>query len=283
MIGIYHISYKEQAYYLNMKKFLILAASALLAAMTFTSCEKEDNGNAPVLPSVETIKIKMPEKAVTKADVDPAFNYNAYIEQMLENWNKIYETIINIPVHGFELASNVTPVKDGKTWTWSVIVTEGLSSYEVSINGTVIRKDHVDWEIKVSGASFWNKWNKTDYAWITGTSALDGSEGSWRVMAGPSTDVVLVSIDWLAKDCQVQSVKVSYELDQLFGGILATFNGSYVEYSNAASSDEYTDTIVAHYNQKGLGFIDAIVEWNDQTGEFRIKSEADFGDLEWHC
>lgn len=264
-----------------MKKIMTIAAAVIMAAMTFTSCQK-DEATAPVLPSVETIRIKMPSMTATKADVDPAYNYNAYLEKMLENWNKIYESIINAPVKGFELAANVTPVKNGKTWTWSVIVTEGLKTYEVSVEGTVIREQYVDWEVHVS-SNLWKIGNSHDYVWITGRSDLDGSEGSWQIKAGPAFDMVLVNVDWTAKDHSVQSVRVSYELDQIFHGILAAFNGSYIEYSDTATSEDYTDTIVAHYNQKGLGYIDTIVEWNDQTCAFRIKSEADFGDLEWHC
>lgn len=266
-----------------MKRVIILAVSAIIAAIAFSSCEKENSSVAPVLPSAETIKINMPEAVKTKAGLDEGFTCNKAVEDILSNWCKIYENIANIPVHGFELAGNVTPVQNGHTWTWSVVVKEGLASYSVEINGTVVRNDHVKWEVRVSGASFWNKYSMNDYAWITGTSLLDGSEGSWQIMAGPTCNKVLVNIDWLAKDNNVQSVRLSYRLDKLFGGILAAFNGSYVEYSNTASSEEYTDSIVAHYNQDGLGFIDAIIEWNDESGLVRVKCEADFGDAEWHC
>lgn len=268
-----------------MKKFLTIAASLMIAALSFSSCEKDDFSKAPALPSVETLKIKMPQTVATKAsepvdETDPAYTYNKCIENALAQWNKIYETIINTPLKGFEMASQITPVQDGKQWTWSLLVGEGLATYEVDIVGTVARK-HVDWEIHVSSNLWSGKTN--NYAWITGTSALDGSEGSWNIMAGPSYNVVLVTVDWTAKNHDVQSVKSTYRLDKLFGGILAAFNGSYIEYSSGASDSAYTDTLTVHYYQEGLGFIDVFIEWNDLDGQCRIKSEAELGDKEWHC
>lgn len=267
-----------------MKKFMTLAAAFIMAAMTFTSCQKDDMSKAPVLPSAETVRIKMPQVTPsTKAsdETDPGYNYNACLEKILNNWNKIYDTIINIPVCGIDLAGEVKPIHNGNEWIWKVVVSEGLATYEVNVIGTVVKNDYVDWKVTVSSNLILA--GITHYTWLTGRSNLDGTEGSWKVNAGPGFDFVLVNVDWEAKDGDVQYVKVSYELNALFKDIVKGFNGSYIVYTNSASSEEFTDTIQAHYYLLGIGFADAAIEWNDETGLFRIKSDADFHDLDWHC
>lgn len=262
-----------------MKKFYIIAASAICALVLLCGCEKEKETTVPTPPSLETLKLPLPAEATTKANGEVSEAFKFVVNGVLYNWSLIYNSLIDIPVHGFELVINTTPEQIGNNkWKWESSFKDGLKTYAVDLFGTVVG-DMVNWELQVSSDGILGFQN---YTWITGTSALDGSHGNWMVNVSPTDTQVLVNLDWLCSEGQVQTVKLTYELNRLYAGILANFNGSSITYSRLATDPAYTNSLVSHYNHQGLGFWDVIIEWNDAAGTGRVCSQNNWGNTEWH-
>lgn len=270
---------------MTMKKHIILSLMAA-ACCIFGSCEKE-NACAPVPPPAQTLSIDfkaLPFATATKSgnDVDPGYNHSLtpITDIIFGIWEHIYNSIVNIPVGSFDAALNVNPVDGGNgEWIWDSTYKNFGRTYGVKLIATDAGKK-TDWELKVScdGLLGYN-----DYAWITGWSSKDGSEGEWFIKAGPhDTDVMLTS-SWQAKDGDVQSVRLTYDLDHRHGSISEFFNGSYVEYSHEVTDKAYDSSLEMHYGQNVMGLdVNAMIEWNSKTGECRINSRKVFDDAEWH-
>lgn len=267
----------------------IITTIALIAAVcaSFVSCQKEDNGIAPVPPSVESLQIafdKVPLKSamVKSDDIDPGFtrDISSLTDVIYRLWSHVYNEIANIPVHAFEAVVDVEPVNDGEGhWIWSSGFTAGSNKYTTDLIGTVKNKI-VNWELRVSLDSFLGY---RDYTWITGWSNLDGTEGSWDIRVSPIDTDVVVRSDWQAAGGQVQRVRLSYALDHNCGIIGAFFNGSYAEFSRSASDPTYDTSLTLRYNQSLLKMnVDASVEWNSSTGACRLLCKDIFSDTDWH-
>lgn len=269
-----------------MKKHILFISLIAAACCTLLSCEKE-SASTPVPPPAQTLTIDfgaLPFAPSTKSgdDVDPGYNHSLTpITDIIFNiWQHIYKSIVNIPVGSFDAVLNVNPVEGGNgEWIWESSYKNFGQTYGVKLIGTDAGKK-TDWELKIShdGLLGYN-----DYAWITGWSAKDGSEGEWYIKAGPrDTDVMLTS-SWKAVGNEVQSVKLTYDLDHRHGTISEFFNGSYVEYSHSATDKAYDSSLDMHYGQNVIGLnVNALIEWNSKTGECRINCDKVFDDSSWH-
>lgn len=253
-----------------MKNFLKTALVAGILCLAMSSCQKDDSGRAPRIPSVETVRIDLSSLPVTKAG--PSSETLAGLVDVLDNiWGHIYQQLINIPVGGLEIVADAQPVRDGNVWTWKVSDYNCLGQkYEVALVGKE-RGNKVEWELSVSRNGLGGFQN---YTWITGWSKKDGSEGQWMVSVGPGDTDVLVTSDWKAENGTVMDCRLTYNLGHAIGHIGSFFNGSYIEYINGASDNAYTNTLVARYFQIGHIEAGATVEWNYRTGACRFR----FGD-----
>lgn len=274
---IYTAEYKKV---ITMKKFFVIAAVAA-SAMLFASCQKDNH--APVPPKAESLSIDLAEFSApaTKAssdDIDAFYTFAA--DQVLANWVKIFEQVIAIPVHGYELVIDSTPVESGKGWIWSVTYKDALAqTYTVKLYGEDAGKK-TNWELRVSKDGLLGY---EDFCWITGWSSKDGRNGQWSVKVNPLDTDVLVTIDWTSDDTKLVSAKVTYTLDHLCCGIYPFFNGSYVEYLAGASDDAYDRTINACYSHMDSELWTVKIEWNSQNCSGRVRCDSKYGNMEWHC
>lgn len=266
-----------------MKKLTLAAIATLTAAFLFTSCtDRNEKPQKPILPPLESIVIGLPNDTATKASsadkTDPYFNFAA--NTVLANWSFIFNSIIAIPAHGIEIVMSSTPVESGDgEWLWSGTFKEGLNTYTVKLIGQVEKNVTVNWEVRVSCEGILGY---EDFAWITGTSDINGEHGTWSVKVNPRQVDVLVNSEWAAKDGQLESVKLTYKLDKIYPGITVGFNDSYVLYERSASSSDYDRSITTHYNHLGLGWWDASIEWNSVSGAGRIICQNEWSNKDWH-
>lgn len=254
-----------------------------IAACTvlFASCQKDDH--APIPPKAESIALDLStfSSTATKAesdDIDEFYTFAA--DQVLANWIKIYEQIINIPVKGYELVINSTPVESGKGWLWTANYKDPLGQlYTVKLYGEDKGKK-TEWELRVSKDGLLGY---EDFCWISGWSSKDGRKGQWSVKVNPLDTDVLVTIDWTANDSKLLSSKITYALNHLCCGIHPFFNSSYIEYVAGASDDAYDSTITACYSHMENAFWTVKIEWNSENCSGRVSCESKFGSSEWHC
>lgn len=249
-----------------MKRLFSVIASACAICFAVASCQKDDSANAPKVPSVETIRIDLSTLPVTKSDNSEALA--SLVSSLNEFWGYIYDQIINIPVKGLEIVAGVQPVQDGNSYTWKVSDTNiAGQTYDVTLTGVVI-SDKVNWELSVSRDGTGGFQN---YTWITGWSMKDGSQGEWYVTVGPGDLDLLVTSSWTAADGEVQSCKLTYNLNHALGTLGSFFSGSYIEYIKGASDNAYTSTLNIHYSLIANITGDIIVEWNTRTKACRFK------------
>lgn len=269
-----------------MKKSTIAFVSFLAGITIFSSCQKNDvEKTAPVLPPVESI---MPDftsfNPATKAD--SRNEYLAYVtDYVISNWKTVYEQIINIPINGFKAFVDIQPVYQGNgMWLWRCDVSDGFTTYTVSLIGKEKRGDMVEWELAVSSEGLFALKN---FVWLTGESTKDGLNGSWKVSVGPTdiispTDVV-VSSDWECYDNhQIRKVDLTYALGHMCCGINPFFHNSTISYMAYATSDAYDHAVSAYYNHMGIGWWKADVEWNAADGSGQVKCSSKWNDGNWH-
>lgn len=267
-----------------MKKLAVIAMS-VFCAILLCGCQKEEySKTAPALPPVESIKIDLSSfNTPTKADCRN--EYFAYVvDHILNNWQNIFEQLINIPIEGFEQFVKITPVqKSNGTWLWQCEVKDGFTTYTVSLVGRE-KRDAVEWELSVSSEGLITVKN---FVWLTGESSKDGREGEWRVVSGPTdiispTDVAVES-HW---ECDVNrvitKVELTYKLDHCFVCLNPFQNDSRITYMRSATSEEYDHSVQTYYNQLGLGWWSADVEWNAENGAGRVMCSSKWNDGAWH-
>lgn len=271
-----------------MKKSNIAIVSFLAGACIFASCQKNDaEASAPVLPPVESI---MPDLSsfnpVTKADADSRNEYFAYVaDYVINNWQKVFEQVINIPVQGFQAFVDIHPVYQGNgMWLWQCDVRDGFTTYTVSLVGKVKRNSMVEWELAVSSKGLITLKN---FVWLTGESTKDGLKGNWKVSVGPTdlispTDVIVTS-EWECNSAkEVQKVDLTYALGHMCCGINPFFHNSTISYMAYATDDAYDHSVSAYYNHMGLGWWKADAEWNASNGSGQVRCSSKWGDSDWH-
>lgn len=269
-----------------MKKSFIAIISVLAGAFMFTSCQKDDaEPVAPVLPPVESI---MPDLSsfspVTKAG--SRNEYFAYVaDYVINNWQTVFEQIINIPIQGFQAFVNIHPVYQGDgMWMWQCEVKDGFTTYTVSLVGKEKEDNMVEWSLAVSSEGLFTLKN---FVWLTGESTRDGLKGNWKVAVGPTdfispTDVVVTS-EWVCNDShEIQKVDLTYALAHMCCGINPFFHNSTISYMAYATCKAYDHSVSAYYNHMGLGWWKAEVEWNESNGSGQVKCSSKWGDGDWH-
>lgn len=253
----------------DMKKLVKIIFVSVLSVVLASSCTKEDFGSrAPEPPSMGTLKIDysaIPSESKIKAlDINPASIY-------LKFWNGIYESIINIPIRGFQSCLKVAPEYIDGEWIWNSC----FKTYNIRLVACEQGNKYV-WELQVAGFSG----RETEYfTWIKGWSSRNGKNGEWSILIGPDdTDVFITSV-WTAKEGEVTSATFTCSVDHMIGSFGEFFNDSSITYLHSASDNAYDSTLEITYAQIGNILINVTVEWNSRTGDCRIRNAFDGA---WH-
>lgn len=271
-----------------MKHIFKVIVVAFAAVIMLSGCNKEDfSTSAPKLPPIESVKIDLSTFAgtpATKGNTSWNEYYQYVVESVLNNWNTLYEQIINIPLQGFEAFVNIQPVYQGDgVWMWQADFKDGFTTYTVSLLGAE-KRDCVEWELAVSSEGLFTLKN---FVWLTGTSTKDGREGEWKVAVGPTdlispTDVIVTSNWQCDANRKVTKVELTYELSHLCCGINPFFHNSKITWMASASDSDYDYSISAYYNHMGMAWWSADVEWNATNGAGRVKCANKWNDGAWY-
>jgi hypothetical protein len=260
-----------------MKKFFSITLIIVLAVNLFHSC-KEDKGNPPTLPPLETMTIDFSNFTTQKKSGDSEtfvkgtntsnWEFAAIVAGV---WKLIIGTTLAVPVQSFKIAIDQTPVLlETKTWQWSFTATVATVTYKARLTGQ-IRTSDVLWKMYVSkeGTGAF-----AEFVWFEGTSNLDGTGGQWILNESSSSPEPFLQIDWTKTGASVGTVKYSFVKD------LDSFKTSYIEYG--LTSNPLNAYYTIHY-YNGVKFSDVNVEWNTTTKNGRVKCLDYLGDTDWHC
>ena len=188
-----------------------LTALVLIGGLVFISCSDSPSGNneenPPQLPPVESLEVDLgillsQPKAVQQSD--SAFFRAYFTASILGGFLQLNA----LPVQILAGATENTPQYNGDgEWEWTYSASGPNGSFSVSLFAT-LQVDHVSWDFYISAAN--SQQNFDDVLLLTGTSALDGSEGTWNIY-NPGTGNVITSSEWEVGDSSASVTMSVYE------------------------------------------------------------------------
>ena len=146
-------------------------------------------------------------------------------------------------------AQDLTPESQSDGYHWIYTVTDPAIIADVNVKGRVSSNINASWEARVSSAS--TNPPLTNFALLTGTAALNGLSGSWRVnsASNPATPTGLLDVAWEHDDAETWRV--------VFINIIAGSStlGDYLEFQSSV------DLRRVLYYDKSANII-VSVDWN---------------------
>jgi hypothetical protein len=262
--------------------FIILSVAVLL----LNGCKQEETDTTdnitqdsePLeIPPVETFKMNFDSfvgsaaRAAKTGGYEPLAyvpsNYG-YAAGNVGVWNVLIAVGLAVPVATFIESFNHTPVlqSDG-TWVWSYSVKVAGINHTAELHGKIVDGE-VLWEMYVSKEEFY-----TDFNWFSGTSYLDGTQGTWTLKKSPDDPTPLLGIEW-SRDLQTQTGDIKY-MNIVPDG---PENGGYIYYGT--TSDPTYDAFYDIYNKGDDDLIE--IEWNRTAKNGRVRNLTHFGNEDWH-
>lgn len=263
----------------------ILFFALLLSLSIFQSCEKEsfDNGNpdnlvAPTLPTTDLYSI--PTAALRDDEADniansapPGVTYKNWIHAGLNLlvWNTVVVSQVTLPIAAFAEAFNHQAEFIGNaTFEWAYQYTApGANIYNISLTGQYISNtQEVDWVMtasKVGGFS--------DIIWYTGSTNQGNTQGTFTLNRNSNNPEPYLELAYTRNNSNNDGVVRYTNVAPNDPG-----NGNYIEYRTESSN---TFNRAFDLDLGSGNFLE--IQWNEPSGEGRVKHENHFNDTEWHC
>lgn len=168
--------------------YIGLVTAALISG---ASCSKEDNGDAPALPDLSTMK--MDTAFVSKLKSGSAtYEYGNFTKASLTVgvWSAAAYIYTAFPVVAFEKAASTKPIYDetSKLWVWSYNFNYLLADYKAELTGK-LSDTKVVWTMNITKVAAPNQ----KFKWFEGKSNFDNRSGTWQVydpVKGASVNIV---------------------------------------------------------------------------------------------
>lgn len=256
-----------------------VTAIAFLSAAMLTSCSKEDEvvddpGPAPVVPPAATFAMDFStfptEDEASNGRIEESKAHYGYAAINFVFWQSWLTVHLAIPVVAFKAAleQEATYIPAEQRWVWSYEVSEGQHTYEADLYAKVT-DGSVKWEMYVSKSGGFQ-----DFMWYKGTSALDGTKGSWTVSIEPEKNAREgLLIEWEKEDDEIASISYT-SIDQG-----SENEDSYITYGKTSETDFDSFYHVYISSEENLMKID----FNSETKAGRVQSAKYFQDDAWHC
>ncbi len=250
-----------------MKKYVLKSITfslILVLTVSLNACKKDKAGVAPVLPPSSSMSTDFSDfNSQGQKGVANWFHAAANITV----WNTILAVGLAVPVASFNEAFNHEAVlQETNRWMWTYSF-GGNKEYTAKLYGTV-NNDVVDWEMHISKSG-----NYTDFLWYTGTSAIDGSSGSWNLNEKPSNPKPFIAIIWSKEDDGTFNIKYTNTVSG------DKEKGAYISYGTVANAD--LDVFYHIYNKEKDNLIE--VEYSTSNKNGRVKDFLKFKDYGWNC
>jgi len=183
-------------------------------------------------------------------------------------WNTVITLHLAIPVAAFRHALMHKPeLQDDGTWVWSYEFNALFLQHTAELHGKIV-DDAIDWKMYIS-----RQGSFTDFLWYTGTSKLNGTEGTWELNQNPQDPNPYIGILWhLNSSTGTADIKYTNIIPD------GAENGGYIFYgiTNDITYNRFYDI----YNKGAENHTD--IEWHALNQNGRIKDPAFYKDSEWH-
>jgi len=259
-----------------MKKCL----AVLLSILVLFSCEKKENsGNPPEIPPVETMLIDFESIASSSKSVTITNMNWLYSASSVGIWNLIIGTTFAIPVASFKSAfGNEATQVDDLTWQWTYSVDGFTSEYTARLLGK-LESTQIKWEMYVTKTGI-DPFE--EFLWFEGTSVLDGKSGQWTLYHSAEFPEKTIQIDWEIEADEIGNINYTYIRELNDERQNDSFNGSYLTYG--LQDDAFGLYVTIHaFNEESNSFSDTFIEWSRLDYSGRVKSEQFYEDSNWHC
>ena len=255
------------------------AMITIVSACNSDSDGKQNSGTAPEIPQASTMVMpfdEFPENTTTSTNAANGISVQPLTVQNFTHaathvavWNALITVGLAIPVAAFlESFHHFATVRSDGTWVWAYSVNVLGSLHIVELHAKKVDQD-ITWELYVTRPGFYQ-----DFNWISGVSAVDGSEGYWILRESPDSPNDLLRIDW------------TYDKQDDVGTIQYTNvkpnspeNGGYIAYGADVNIQPY-DAYYDIYNKGQDNLVE--IQWNRSTKAGRVRNQNFFNDAEWH-
>ena len=240
-----------------MKKYLALLLVVGVMFTMSTSCKKK--GDPPALPAIDAITIDLSYFEISKSGVKGMEdNYFEVASSIVTTWIPIVEQTLATPIAVCEyltdLSGNDAKWLSTNTWEWS-FTSSGKAVKVVAVIGS----SNVTWTVTIDS-----------FDWVTGTTNIEGTSGTWNIKESSTITSKLIQIDWAMSGSTVTSIKYTCAS--------GNYSGSYMTYTPTATSGDYSASLSGSHNSAIYS-----IEWNSSTEVGRIKCQSEFGDSDWRA
>ena len=183
----------------NVFRSLILSLALPLGVAACNSSTESNSGQAPIIPSANSMQADLSLFDQTGASVSGAAviggtNFAAAAFSVTVA-NAVTALAMAVPVATFAAAASQTPVLEENAWHWRYSTVVHGQSFAAPLSGRESGSNSL-WEMRISASGANPPLN--DFLYYSGTAALSGESGSWTIFdAGqPSANRQLLRIDW---------------------------------------------------------------------------------------
>ena len=237
-----------------MKKTYRLFLIGVILCFFATSC-KDKKDVVPILPPSNSIAMDFSYFSLTKSENKGLeTTYFEAAAGIVQNWVPITKVVLDVPISAFEALTPNDSKKQSlsnNTWQWKY-TDDGHSVVVTAVVGPSTK-----WTFNVDG---------TDC--ITGTTDSKGTSGEWELRAMTSENTPLLKVDWSSSNSS--RTILSYTC------LSGSYSGNTITYSPEATSTTYSNTFEGKDGNDNY-----CIEWNPTVGG-RVRSQASFGNSEWH-
>ncbi len=259
----------------NIISFLVMIC--FMAALFISSCEKDQNPDAPKLPPASSLILSTDnfndpsdtlEKKSTQGSMIAHYYNWGHSLGVVAFWNTYLTINLAVPVFAYEEILKHTPKYLGENrWEWTVDFNHLNQIYTARLLAYRISNEEFKAEMYISRANGF-----TEFKWFEGTIRYDRTQAEWSMFESPDNNAKLFDIAW-TKDWEKDSESIIY---------------TYVK-AGAPEKDSYIRYIfdpALGYNSSyevKLSSNTTSIEWNKETLAGHVKDPERFKDSLWHC
>jgi len=263
-------------------KFLLLFG---FVVVLISSCEKNNQDEAPQLPPYESMVVDFSKFTTTDKSAPGNEETNTSGNYTLSAitvgyWNLVLGLTLAVPVASFYQSLSHSPVYLGnKTWQWEYNCTGLANTYHSRLLG-IIRDSDIKWEMYISKDGVGSH---GEFLWYEGTSNLDGMDGQWKLYHSYADQEGVLQIDWSKTGDEIGEIKYTYihVADNADPNQLTA--GSYLSYGLTENDLNTFYTVVYNTRNRTEEDMTVKIEWSSTEYNGRIKAEYYFLDSLWHC
>ncbi len=254
------------------KRFITILVTALMLAIVSISCsEKENEDTLPELPPVDALMMDFSEFIDNPAPMQALKSMDTYQNAVysyatVSIWNLLVNLPMIVPVAVYLESFNHTPAYLGdNTWQWTYSKPAGENTYTARLVTTRISNDEFTAEMFISQVGV-----AGEFMWFDGTVRYDRTHAEWTMYKSPAENLAWLEIEW-NKDWEKEISDITYTITD------GEESGSYITFGITEDTD-YDAYYAISFSQK-----ETMIKWNrtDKTG--RVKDSVNFGDEIWHC